>query len=251
MGRADPLYVYQGYEREISFGFTVHIGSRDEMKASWRKLNYLASWTAPEYLKSGLMRGPMVRLNIGHLYRKMPGYISSLSYTFDNSQTTWETAKLPEDMNLSNSQTGARSRPGVLQLPKHIQVSVSFVPVGVYRPEFRGIMYSLYDDTENGQNGIETGLMPISNLGKVNYFREFDNTNEEVIYSGVDAGKKPSEGHYGEPANTTQKITSEPVGIEVDGSTITELNNLRAAETSADPFGARAEAGDLADFGNI
>jgi len=78
MGRADPLYVYQGYEREISFDFTVHIGSRDEMKATWRKLNYLASWTAPEYLKSGQMRGPMIRLNIGHLYRKMPGYISTL-----------------------------------------------------------------------------------------------------------------------------------------------------------------------------
>jgi hypothetical protein len=207
MGRADPLYTYQGYEREISFGFTVHIGSRDEMKASWRKLNYLASWTAPEYLKSGLMRGPMVRLNIGHLYRKMPGYISSLSYTFDNSQTTWETAKLPEDMFLRNTgeagAAGDLSRPGVLQLPKHIQVSVSFVPVGVYRPEFRGIMYSLYDDRTN-DNQPETGLMPISSTTRVNYFREFDDTN--VIYSGVEPGKSAAEGHYGLPGNAAQKI---------------------------------------------
>jgi hypothetical protein len=217
MGRADPLYTYQGYEREISFGFTVHIGSRDEMKASWRKLNYLASWTAPEYLKSGLMRGPMIRLNIGHLYRKMPGYISSLSYTFDNQQTTWETAKMPEDMNLS-SETGTvtreRSNPGVLQLPKHIQVNVSFVPVGVYRPEFRGIMYSLYDDSETGNN-IESGLQPVNGrTERVNYFKEFDDLSvTPTIYSGVveGYGTNPEAGDYGLLANSIQTIESEPV----------------------------------------
>jgi hypothetical protein len=186
MGRADPLYVYQGYERDISFDFTVHIGSRDEMKASWRKLNYLASWTAPEYLRSGYMRGPMVRLNIGHLYRKMPGYISSLSYTFDNTQTQWETAKLPEDMDLmSNPEIANLSKPGVLQLPKHIQVNVGFVPVGVYRPEFRGVMYSLYDDSVGGTDKAESGLMP-ENAARVNYFNEFDSLTELKSYSGRD-----------------------------------------------------------------
>ena len=190
MGRADPLYVYQGYERDISFDFTVHIGSRDEMKASWRKLNYLASWTAPEYLKSGYMRGPMVRLNIGHLYRKMPGYISSLSYTFDNTQTQWETAKLPEDMDLvSNPEIANLSKPGVLQLPKHIQVNVGFVPVGVYRPEFRGVMYSLYDDSQGGNDNTESGLMP-ENAARVNYFNEFDSLTELKSYSGFDENGK-------------------------------------------------------------
>lgn len=211
MGRADPLYVYQGYEREISFDFTVHISSRDEMKASWRKLNYLASWTAPEYLSSGQMRGPMVRLNIGHLYRKMPGYISSLSYTFDNTQTTWETARLPEDMNLDNAATSVYSNPGVLQLPKHINVNVSFVPVGVYRPEFRGIMYSLYDDKAESSNGIETGLQPL-HQNKVNYFKEFDDLEgTPTIYSGVDVtipDKPLNEREYG--AAPIQTISSEP-----------------------------------------
>jgi hypothetical protein len=188
MGRADPLYVYQGYEREVSFDFTVHIGSRDEMRASWRKLNYLASWTAPEYRDNGFMRGPMVRLNIGHLYRKMPGYISSLSYTFDNQQTTWETAKLPEDMNLNDATIKALSSPGVLQLPKHIDVSVSFVPVGVYRPEFRGVMYSLYDDTTTGTN-VETGLIPHNSPNRVNYFVEYEDKGTPVIYTGYDNGK--------------------------------------------------------------
>ena len=252
MGRADPLYTYQGYEREISFGFTVHIGSRDEMKASWRKLNYLASWTAPEYLKSGLMRGPMIRLNIGHLYRKMPGYISSLSYTFDNSQTTWETAKLPEDMNLSDSTIRERTNPGVLQLPKHIQVSVSFVPVGVYRPEFRGVMYSLYDDAAEEKNGIETGLMPLS-ANRVNYFKEFDDlSGEPVIYSGVDVNKEGNlaQRDYGNAGNAIQKVDSEPVdGSVTMNETITELNNLRAAERASENAEIiRSEIGDAGNF---
>jgi len=171
MGRGDPLYVYDGYERNINFGFVVHIGSRDEMKASWRKLNFLSSWTAPEYTKGGLIRGPMIRLNIGHLYRKMPGFISSLSYSFDNVGTTWETAHLEGDRK-SNVKAGNLnlSNPGVLQLPKTIEVSVGFTPVGVYRPEYNGVMYSLYDDSDAT---LETGLLPKA-ANKVNYFRAFD-----------------------------------------------------------------------------
>jgi hypothetical protein len=180
MGRGDPLYVYDGYERGISFDFTIHIGSRDELKASWRKLNYLASWTTPEYTKAGLMKGPMIRLNIGHLYRKLPGFINSLSYTFDNTQTNWEVAHMPEDWaNISRAiaegETDNYSTPGALQLPKHITVSVGYTPVGVYRPEWGGAMYQLYDDTGGD---IETGLMP-SDKSKVNYLKTFD-----VSYDG-------------------------------------------------------------------
>jgi hypothetical protein len=140
------------------------------MKATWRKLNYLASWTAPEYTKSGFIRGPLVRLNIGNLWRKMPGYIGSLSYTFDNTQGTWETAQLPEDQDMKGSNSKLSS-PGVLQLPKTINVSCEFVPVGMYRPEFRGTMYSLYDDTNNN---FENGLIP-TDPNAVNYFKTYDN----------------------------------------------------------------------------
>ena len=184
MGRADPLYVYDGYERGINFGFTVHIGSRDEMKASWRKLNFLASWTAPEYTRGGLIRGPMIRLNIGHLYRKMPGFISSLSYSFDNVGTTWETAHLDGDRK-NNLKAGNLnlSNPGVLQLPKTIEVSVGFTPVGVYRPEYNGVMYSLYDDTNPK---VESGLMP-KDATKVNYFRAFDTTEDLLTVPELDS----------------------------------------------------------------
>lgn len=173
IGRGDPAYIYQGYERSISFGFTVHIGSRDEMKATWRKLNYLASWTAPEYVRdTGYMRGPLIRLNIGNLYRKMPGYLSSLTYTFDNSNGYWETAHQMEDEAGLNGANAENVKPGVLQLPKIIQVSCEFVPIGVYRPEYRGVFYSLYDDAGDP----ETGLIPKSATA-VNYFRTYDDDN--------------------------------------------------------------------------
>lgn len=174
MGRADPLYVYRGYSREIQFDFTVQITSRDEMKASWRKLNYLASWTAPQYTPAGFMKAPITRLNIGNLYRKMPGFISTLNYSFDNSETTWETAKLKEDQDLSGT-NGSLTGPGVLQLPKTINVSCTFTPIGVYRPEYGGVMYSLYDDTAGGE--LENGLVPNSDV-KVNYFKTYDVTSE-------------------------------------------------------------------------
>jgi len=179
IGRADPLYVYKGYTRSIGFDFTVQIGSRDEMKATWRKLNHLASWTAPEYTKSGFMRAPIIRLNIGNLYRKMPGFLGSISYTFDNTETTWETAQLKYDQTI-NGPDGRISAPGVLQLPKTIRVSCEFTPIGVYRPEYNGVMYSLFDDTNGGN--LETGLIPSVDT-KVNYFRSYelkDNGKEDT-----------------------------------------------------------------------
>ena len=161
MGRGDPIYLYGSYERDVSFGFTVHIGSRDEQAATWRKLNYLASWTAPDY-STGRFRSPICRLNIGHLFRKTPGFINSLSYTFDNVGGTWETGQLKEDKNYNNEEV----KPGVLQLPKTIQVAVGFTVIGNYRPEWGGVMYSLYDD--NGD-----GLVPkiASSDEQVNFFR--------------------------------------------------------------------------------
>jgi hypothetical protein len=202
MGRGDPLYTYDGYERDVSFNFTVHIGSRDEMKSSWRKLNYLAGYTAPEYTKSGYIRAPLCRLNIGNLFRKMPGYISSLSYTFDNTNGTWETAQLYGDRYNANTPQSIidESKPGVLQLPKTIQVACSFVPIGVYRPEKYGVFYPLYDDREP-DGTIENGLIPL-NMEKVNWMNPFDELPMPNVTTTVTTGSAV----YGPPqpgVNTT------------------------------------------------
>ena len=248
MGRGDPLYTYDGYERSISFGFTVHIGSRDEMKASWRKLNYLASWTAPDYTTAGLIRGPVIRLNIGHLYRKMPGFISSLSYTFDNVGGTWETAKLPEDKSQTvrtadNDATPnvLLSSPGVLQLPKTVQVSVGFTPFGVYRPEYNGVMYSLYDDGNTG-DGIESGLMPNSDT-KVNYFRAIDTKDDGTRASITDPDNK---------ALLSSPQTDGKEGEITDVQpTLTDNLTFDASTARADTTGLRSGASDVQNEKNL
>lgn len=107
----------------------------------------LASST--EYIENGFMKAPIVRLNIGNLYRKFPGYIGSLTYTFDNTQTTWETAKLAEDKNLSGENKWLTIT-GALELPKTINVQCSFVPFNIYRPEWDCVFYSLFDDSTGG-----------------------------------------------------------------------------------------------------
>lgn len=248
MGRGDPLYTYDGYERSISFGFTVHIGSRDEMKASWRKLNYLASWTAPDYTTAGLIRGPVIRLNIGHLYRKMPGFISSLSYTFDNVGGTWETAKLPEDKSQTvrtadNDATPnvLLSSPGVLQLPKTVQVSVGFTPFGVYRPEYNGVMYSLYDDGNTG-DGIESGLMPNSDT-KVNYFRAIDTKDDGKRASITDPDNK---------ALLSSPLTDAKLDELTDVQpTLTDNTNDAVTTARGDTTGLRSGASDVQNEKNL
>jgi hypothetical protein len=50
-------------------------------------------------------------------------------------------------------------------------VECSFTPIGVYRPEYNGILYSLYDDSAGGN--LENGLVPNNDV-RVNYFKSFD-----------------------------------------------------------------------------
>ena len=217
IGRGDPIYTFSSYERDVSFGFTVHIGSRDEMKATWRKLNYLASWTAPEYV-GGQMKAPICRLNIGHLFRKTPGFINSLSYTFDNVGSTWETAQLKEDFDYSD----ALSKPGVLQLPKTIQVSCGFTVIGTYRPEKGSIFYPLYDDTGDG-------LAPKGN--QVNYFRTFDEPGgRDDDYVIVPLGETE------DPADKDARISGKKKALTGDdaGKEAEAAANLAFAEQTKD-----------------
>jgi len=105
----------------------------------------------------------------------MPGYISNLSYTFDNTNGYWETGNLTEEGSTASATNKELSKPGALQLPKVIQVSCEFVPIGMYRPEKNGVMYSLYDDEGNPENG----LMPKVGGNRVNYFKTFDDDGSD------------------------------------------------------------------------
>ena len=125
--------MYTDFERTISFSFVVAALSRAEMIPMWRKLNYLSTYTMPDFSKTkSKPAGPFMRLTIGSLYQRTPGFITSLTYTFPDD-TTWDIA---DDANIVDAK----------QLPTVVEVSVSYTIVGDYRPQLMGRSYSLSPD---------------------------------------------------------------------------------------------------------
>ena len=134
MGRPDGAYLYTSFDRQVSFNFTVAALSRSEMIPMWRKLNYLSTYTMPDFIGSARPSGPFMRISIGDLFKNTPGFISSLSYTIPD-ETTWDIA---EDAKVTvNANVNAK------QLPMAMEVAMSFTIVGDFRPELMGRAYSL------------------------------------------------------------------------------------------------------------
>ena len=57
--------------------------TRHEMKPLYRKLNYLASNTAPEYSDVGRIRTPFMKLTIGDWFNGLPGVLSSVNLSWE------------------------------------------------------------------------------------------------------------------------------------------------------------------------
>ena len=145
VGRADPNYQYGGVSRDIDLGFTVYATDRDELRFIYRKLNYLASFTAPEYNRKSLsVVAPWIRVTVGDLLVSQAAVINSLSYTFVDADTTWE-------INFEND-------PEMMQVPHKIDVSMGLHLVGNHLPEKLGSMYSL--SKKFNKNGIPISTDP-------------------------------------------------------------------------------------------
>lgn len=131
LGRPEGAYLYNSFERTISFEFKVYAFSRSEMIPMWRKLNYLASYTMPDYSGPGKYSGPLMRLTLGDMYYRMPGFMTSLTYTIPD-EGSWDIAN---DFNTGNQDPK--------ELPMYIDVSVSYTIIGNVRPRMMGRVYSL------------------------------------------------------------------------------------------------------------
>ena len=121
LGRGEKVYTYSGFDRSISFSFKTAVQTREETKPIIQKLNFLASNTAPDFNTAGRMRGPFMRLTIGDYFVSVPGFISSLTYTIDDS-SPWDIA-LYKDEKLDER-----------QLPHIINVQVSYTPIHDFLP---------------------------------------------------------------------------------------------------------------------
>ena len=95
-GRAEPVYVYDSFKRDISFNFKVYPTSRVEMQPLYTKLERLSTYTMPKYVGSNGYTAPgkggaesELQLTIGKLYVDTPMILTSLSYAYSD-ETTWD-----------------------------------------------------------------------------------------------------------------------------------------------------------------
>jgi len=177
IGRADQNYHYTGVTRDVSLDFTVYASDRDEVKFIYRKLNALAGYTAPEYDPDSIaMKAPWMRITIGDLFIHQAVIITSLSYTFQDSDTTWE-------INIEQD-------PEMMQVPHKISVSLSLTPIMDYLPQKGGRMYSLADEKE-------FGIDAQPKAGNRNWLSDavtnpaFEPTQEEAIAAAAQTSENP------------------------------------------------------------
>jgi len=141
VGRGENMYTYGGFDRTVSLSWTVAAQSKAELMPMYKKLNFLASVCAPDYGKSGYMRGNIVTLTIGGYFFEQPGIINGFTYEMNEDKDTWEIAIGIDDDYKDND---------VVQVPHIIRVkSFQFTPIHTFVPR-------LQQNTFNGIGGKET-----------------------------------------------------------------------------------------------
>jgi hypothetical protein len=124
-GRGENFYIYDNFQRTISFGFTIAVESRAEQSPQYQKINYLASLTAPDYSSTtGFMRGCFVKMTIGDYLLQVPGFLTSVSYTIANN-IPWDIARDVNGEKLQNASI----------LPSVITTNINFTPVHNFIPK--------------------------------------------------------------------------------------------------------------------
>lgn len=121
-GRAESFYTYNNFDRGISLGFKIAAQTRNEMWPLYRKLNYLAAQTAPDYSESGRIRTPYMKLTLGDYFNRLPGVLTSVTINWQKDYP-WEIKndeKLDADM---------------LVLPHILDVSINFKPIHNFTPK--------------------------------------------------------------------------------------------------------------------
>jgi hypothetical protein len=115
MGRAESLYKYESFDRDISFSFTIVADNPQNLKIMHDMLNALAASLTPQYSDFGYMSGNLHKVTIGKYIDNQYGIVKG--FTFDIPDTSpWDIDK---------------------QVPLYIKVSgFKFTPIHNFRPEY-------------------------------------------------------------------------------------------------------------------
>ena len=124
-GRAENFYTYNSFNRDIGLSFKIAAQSRHEMMPLYRKLNFLASNTAPEYHGGGRIMTPYIRLTVGSYLNRVPGVLKSIGIKWQKDY--------PWEISIDGPENGMDTH--MLVLPHVLDVSVSFQPIHNFLPK--------------------------------------------------------------------------------------------------------------------
>ena len=122
LGRGESFKTYDSFDRQVSLSFKVAAFTRDELFPIYRKLNLLASTTAPHYSDDGLfMKGTWVRMTVGDYLHKVPCTIGSVGFTWQQDYP-WERKLQDKEKDI------VQILPHVLDVSLAVSVDHDFTP---------------------------------------------------------------------------------------------------------------------------
>lgn len=149
MGRADAIYSYTGFTRNLSFSFTVVVNSLIELLPVWNRINYLASSVKPsgyttknqdDKITNRFVIPPMFMLTIGDLYKYQPIVITTVSVNIPEN-AVWELVpekSVSDWSHLANIIKSTVTNGRVGQVPREIEISIACNVLEKERPEVGG-----------------------------------------------------------------------------------------------------------------
>lgn len=148
IGRADKMYTYKGYSRNVSFNFKCVAHSIKELIPMWKRISYLVSLTRPaNYTNNqrGFIVPPIITFTIGDLYKDQPGIFESCTPSIDEN-AIWET--LPMDLKqdwtfgLNDKFVWENSSEKYAQLPTECEISVNVKIIEKQLPRAGGNLWA-------------------------------------------------------------------------------------------------------------
>jgi len=157
IGRADKLFLYKGFSRDVSFAFTVYANSAKELIPMWERINYLVGLSRPsKYTATGpalsqeeaeanrlaneeygldlytttgregkFIYPPMVLFRLGDMFVDQPCVISSIGLNVSD-EANWESFR-SDNYKYISSPTNTIEIPDTKtrQLPLHVDLQVN------------------------------------------------------------------------------------------------------------------------------
>lgn len=124
LGRAESFYTYNGFDRNVSLGFKIAASTRQEMKPIYKKINYLASSTAPTYGEGTFMKGTIVKVTVGDYLYQVPAVVNSVQFSWE-TEYPWEISMSNPEGDIDNDM---QVLPHVLDCSVDLSIIHNFIP---------------------------------------------------------------------------------------------------------------------------